>query len=125
MSNSSFGFHSKKTGHERVCWHGSFRPPKGVNHRILIYKLRALGLNQIAINWFVSYLRDREQIVDIAGTYSQACNITCGVPQRSILGRLLFLIYVNDMKAAVKCKLILYADDFVLLVSGKDVVKIE
>ena len=87
--------------------------------------LKALGLNQIAINWFVSYLRDREQIVDIARTYSQACNITCGVPQGSILGPLLFLIYVNDMKAAVKCKLILYADDSALLVSGKDVVKIE
>ena len=96
-----------------------------VNHKILINKLKALGLNQIAINWFVSYLRDREQIVDIAGTYSQACNITCGVPQGSILGPLLFLIYVNDMKAAVNCKLILYADDSALLVSGKDVVKIE
>ena len=52
-----------------------------VNHKILINKLKALGLNQIAINWFVSYLKDREQIVDIAGTYSQACNITRGVPQ--------------------------------------------
>ena len=96
-----------------------------VNHKILINKLKALGLNQIAIHWFVSYLKDREQIVDIAGTYSQACSITCGVPQGSILGPLLFLIYVNDMKAAVKCKLILYADDSALLVSGKDVVKIE
>ena len=55
--------------------------------------------------------RDREQIVDITDTYSQACNITCGVPQGSILGPFLFLIYGNDMKAAVKCKLILYADD--------------
>ena len=96
-----------------------------VNHKILINKLKTLGLNQIAINWFVSYLRDREQIVDISGTYSQVCNITCGVPQGSILGPFLFLIYVNDMKAAVKCKLILYADDSALLVSGKDVVKIE
>ena len=96
-----------------------------VNHKILINKLKALGLNQIAINCFVSYLRDREQIVDIAGTYSQACNITCGVPQGSILGPLLFLICVNEMKEAVNCKLILYADDSALLVSGRDVVKIE
>ena len=87
-----------------------------VNHTILINKLKSLGLNQIAINWFVSYLRYREQIVDIAGTYSQACNITCGVPQGSILGPLLFLIYVNDMKAAVKCKLILYADVNVIMI---------
>ena len=73
-----------------------------VNHKIRINKLKALGLIQIAINWCVSYLRDREKISDIAGTYSQACNITCGVPQGSILGPLLFLIYVNDMKTAVK-----------------------
>ena len=84
----------------------------------------SLGLHSIFLK-FLSYLRDREQTVDIAGTYSQACNITCGVPQGSILGPLLFLIYINDMKAAVKCKLILYADDSALLVSGKDVVKIE
>ena len=96
-----------------------------VNHKIIINKLKALGLNQIAINWLVSYLRDREQIVDIVGTYFQASNITCGVPQGLMLGPLLFLIYVNDMKAAVKCKLILHADDSALLVSGKDVVKIE
>ena len=74
-----------------------------VNHKILIDKLKALGLNQIVINWCVSYLGDGEQIVDIVDTYSQACNMPCGVPQGSILGPLLFLIYVNNMKAAVKC----------------------
>ena len=47
--------------------------------------------------------------------------VPCGVPQGSILGPLLFLIYVNDMESAVKCKLILYADDSALLVSGKDI----
>ena len=51
--------------------------------------------------------------------------ITCGVPQGSILGPLLFLVYVNDMVSAVKCKLLLYADDSALLVSGKDITKIE
>ena len=50
----------------------------------------------------------------------------CGVPQGSILGPLLFLVYVNDnMSEAVKCKLLLYADDSALMVSGKDVSKIE
>ena len=59
--------------------------------------------------------------VYINGTFSKPRMVPCGVPQGSILGPLLFLIYVNDMESAVKCKLILYADDSALLVSGKDV----
>ena len=49
----------------------------------------------------------------------------CGVPQGSILGPLLFLVYVNDMESAVSCKLFLYADDSVLVSSGKDIPEIE
>ena len=64
-------------------------------------------------------------MVDVSGTMSSECNITCGVPQGSILGPLLFLIYVNDMPAAVKCKLMLYADDSALLISGNVVSEIE
>ena len=56
-------------------------------------------------------LEDRQQIVQIGDTHSDSCSIKCGVPQGSILGPLLFLIYVNDMRAAVSCKLLLYADD--------------
>ena len=128
MSNSSFGYHSKKQDMKEYVGMVVLDLQKAfdtINHKILINKLKTLGLNQIAINWFVSYLRDREQIVDIAGTCSQTCNITCGVPQGSILGPLLFYIYVNGMKAAVKCNLILYADDSTLLLSGKYVVKIK
>ena len=96
-----------------------------VNHKILIGKLRSLGLDQIAIKWFSSYLGDREQKVEIGGIQSDPHNIVCGVPQGSILGPLLFLIYVNDMRAAVKCKLLLYADDSALLTSSKDISEIE
>ena len=96
-----------------------------VNHKILLSKLQALGLDQVAIKWFASYLEDRQQIVQIGDTHSDSCSIKCGVPQRSILGPLLFLIYVNDMRAAVSCRLLLYADDSALLTSGKDVSEIE
>ena len=74
---------------------------------------------------WILYLGGRSQVVDVKGTISQPKEIDCGVPQGSILGPLLFLIYVNDMQAAVKCKLLLYADDSALLVSGKDVNEIQ
>ena len=67
----------------------------------------------------------RKQLVDVSCARSSECNITCGVPQASILGPLLFLIYVNNMPAAVKGKLMPYADDSALLVSGKVVSEIE
>ena len=96
-----------------------------VNHKILISKLRVMGVGQAALKWFDSYLGGREQTVEISGVFSEFRTVTCGVPQGSILGPLLFLIYVNDMKAAVKCKLLLYADDSALLASSSDVSEIE
>ena len=84
-----------------------------------------MGVGQAALKWFDSYLGGREQTVEISGVFSEFRTVTCGVPQGSILGPLLFLIYVNDMKAAVKCKLLLYADDSALLASSSDVSEIE
>ena len=63
--------------------------------------------------------------VNLENCYSDPSNITCGVPQGSILGPLLFLIYVNDMPQAVKSNLFLYADDSCLVFQGKDVIEIE
>ena len=80
-----------------------------VNHKILLDKLQAMGVGQIAVQWSKSYLSGREQLVSIADKRSDFRTVSCGVPQGSILGPLLFLIYVNDMKAAVNCKLLLYA----------------
>ena len=81
--------------------------------------------HEAAVNWFISYLGGRVQAVEISGVFSEFRSVTCGVPQGSILRPLLFLIYVNDMKAAVKCKLLLYADDSALLASSSDVLEIE
>ena len=96
-----------------------------VDHSILISKLQCMGFGKASLKWFKSYLSERNQICDFDGVLSEPMNITCGVPQGSILGPLLFLIYVNDIPAAVKCQLLLYADDSSLLVSGKDISQIE
>ena len=96
-----------------------------VDHSILLMKLKALGLSKVTAQWFTSYLSDGHQLVDVGGSHSSQATILCGVPQGSILGPLLFLIYVNDMSGAVKNKLLLYADDSSILVSGKDRSEIE
>ena len=69
-------------------------------------ELSAAGLGDNILRWFKSYLTDRQQLVDVSGTHSGSAPISCGVPQGSILGPLLFLIYVNDMSAVVKNKLL-------------------
>ena len=71
-------------------------------------------------SWFISYLSNRMQTVSINGISSEFLNLSCGVPQGSLLGPLLYLCYSNDMEISVTCKLLLYADDSVLVVSGKD-----
>ena len=91
-----------------------------VDHGILCQKLQAMGVHSNSVNWFKSYLLNREQIVSVNGVESQSLKITSGVPQGSILGPLLFLCYVNDMKASVNSNLLLYADDSALFVSGRD-----
>ena len=96
-----------------------------VNHSILLSKLKACGLGNDICNWFSSYLSERQQLVDVFGTFSNSLPVTCGVPQGSILGPLLFLLYVNDMPAVVKNKLLLYADDSAILVSGKNISQVE
>ena len=82
-----------------------------VNHKILLDKLRAIGVGQIAVQWFNSYLSCRQQLVNTADINLYFRNVLCGVSQGSILGSFLFLVHVNDMKAVVKCKLLLYAGE--------------
>ena len=88
-----------------------------VPHRPLIIKLRALGLDDCIINWIKNYLADRTQVVAVDGVESDSLPVLSGVPQGSVLGPLLFLIYINDLPAAVEgtssC-LNLFADDVLL-----------
>ena len=96
-----------------------------IDHKILLQKLKYIGLSDEATSWIKSYLTNRTTFVEIEGYMSSKKGIKCGVPQGSILGPLLFLIYVNDMSQSVNCNLLLYADDSCLTVSHKDVNYIE
>lgn len=96
-----------------------------VNHPILLNKLNSVGIRGVAHNWFTSYLKDRKHRVKINGTKSnlKTCNI--GVPQGSILGPILFLIFINDLPQLNNVmKSILYADDTTLLFTGNNITEL-
>ena len=72
-----------------------------INHEILLGKLHAIVFSEKTVAWFKSYLSDRAFKVNINNHFSDLSKIYCRVPQGSILGSLLFLLYVNDMPRAV------------------------
>lgn len=99
-----------------------------VDHTILLNKLYRYGFRGNAYKWVESYLRGRSQCTEIERTIdskrctfrSQFRETSCGVPQGSVLGPLLFIMYTNDLPAATTSKCIMFADDTTLIIKGKN-----
>ena len=90
-------------------------------HRGIIYKLKQCGISGSLLEWFANYLSDRMQRVVINGQASTWQKINAGVPQGSVLGPLLFLLYINDIVNVVKhVNIRLFADDTVLFIEVDD-----
>ena len=97
-----------------------------VDHAILLKKMSHYGIRGNALKWFESYLSNRKQYVTYNGISSVTKTVKCGVPQGSILGPLLFLIYINDLCSVCKHTFpILFADDTNLFTSGKEIKTLE
>ena len=93
-----------------------------LNHKILLNKLAHYGIRGTTLTWFTSYLQNRLQYVNIDGYKSVMLPITCGVPQGSILGPILFLLYINDISSAVhSCYIILFADDTSMFMRDRNI----
>ena len=93
-----------------------------VNHDILLQKLSVYGVQDIALEWFRDYLANRSQYVTYSSMKSTKENITCWVPQGSIFGPLLFLIYISDLATVSNAFLsVLFADDTNVFIAGRDI----
>ena len=85
-----------------------------VPHGRLLYKLNHYGINGNLLAWVEDFLSERTQSVALAGVSSMPCRVTSGVPQGTVLGPLLFLLYVNDLPSCISSSIRLFADDCLL-----------
>ena len=96
-----------------------------INHQILLDKLYLYGIRGLPLSLLKSYLTDRHQAVKIGNFISTSRRVTCGVPQGSCLGPLLFLLYINDLPNVSKnLNSLLFADDTTVYSSGSDLLQL-
>lgn len=140
LNSRQFGFQRKKNTTnaivsllERVLWdldsskntYGLFcdlsKAFDCVSHKILLLKLEHYGVRNRELSIFTSYLENRKQVLECNGIKSHTNNMEMGVPQGSILGPLLFILYINDLVVCVENEkdIVLFADDTTVVVSDK------
>ena len=94
-----------------------------IDHDILLHKLDYYGFRGIVLDWFRDYLGNRTQYVSYNDNKSDLKTILCGVPQGSILGPLLFILYINDItNTSTLLDFLLFADDTTILYSSSHIV---
>ena len=97
-----------------------------IDHIILLRKLDYYGIRGTALKWFHSYLTNRKHFIYYLDQNSNIENITCGVPQGSVLGPLLFIIYTNDLPYSLeKSNCILFADDTTIYMSSNNMQQLQ
>ena len=97
-----------------------------IDHDIMMLKLENYGVERNSLTWFISYLTDRTQKCLVNGQLSKSVPITCGVPQRSKLGPLLFLVYINDLPNCLNHTTArMYADDTSVSYASNSVEELE
>ena len=90
-------------------------------HKCLLFKLKSIGIRDHLVGWITNYLSHRKQRVIIDGQSSNRSNDSAGVPQGSVLGPLLLLIYINDITKKLKSDYLLYADHTLFHIVGDPV----
>ena len=91
-----------------------------VSHRRLLLKLEGYGVSGNLLSWLTDFLHQRYQRVTVDGVHSKWCKVLSGVPQGSVLGPLLFILYINDLSENINCNIKQYADDTKLYAIVKD-----
>ena len=117
-------FNSKSTEYSLAIFCDLKKAFDTVNFDILLAKLEHYGFRGKELQWFFNYLKGRRQAVEIDGVSSTLKELLCGVPQGSVLGPILFLIFINDLPNCSELFALLFADDTTLQINSENLVSL-